>query len=172
MNSYIQSVESLSRERKRCRPGRCFRRPMQSFSSEAGSVAIETALSFMLVMTMILGIIEFSVMMYTYSVLADAARHGVRYASVHGANSPNCSGPSNGCADSSATNVVNDVTTFANNFAGNVSGMTVQVTYPDAGGSTAPSRVTVGITYTYQPLFHVVGTDLVFHVSSQGRILY
>ncbi|MEO8735861.1 MAG: TadE/TadG family type IV pilus assembly protein, partial [Edaphobacter sp.] len=118
-------------------------------------MALETALCVMLIMTLVLGIIECSVMMYTYSVLGDAARHGVRYAIIHGASSSNCSGPSTGCADSSATNVVNDVTTYANIFANNISGMTVQVTYPDVGGSTSPSRVTVAITYTYQSMFHV-----------------
>ena len=148
------------------------RRSMQAFGSEAGVVAIETALSLMLIMTMVLGIIEFSVMAYTYSVLGEAARQGVRYATIHGTASSSCSGPSTGCADSGAVNVINAVTTYANTFARNVSGMSVQVTYPDAGGSTAPSRVTVAITYTYQPMFHVVGTGPAFHVSSQGRILY
>lgn len=149
-----------------------WRKPARDFRSESGAVALETALSFMLVMTLVLGIIEFSVMMYTYSILGDAARHGVRYATIHGAASSNCSGPSTGCGDTTAANVVSDVKTYAAKFTHNVSGMTVQVTYPDAGGSTTPSRVKVAITYTYVPLFHVIGTGAAFHVSSQGRILY
>lgn len=172
MNCPIQSADLFRPLWALWRPLSHFRKPARGFRSESGSVAIETALSFMLVITLVLGLIELCVMTYTYSVLADAARHGVRYATIHGASSSSCSGPSVGCADSSAANVVNDVTTYANNFARNISGMTVQVTYPDAGGSTTPSRVTVGITYTYQPMFHVLGSGPAFHVSSQGRILY
>jgi Flp pilus assembly protein TadG len=141
------------------------------FRSDSGSVAIETALAFMLIITLMVGIIECCVMMYTFSVVAEAARHGVRYATIHGSASSNCSGPSTGCTDSTGANVVTDVTTFANQFVKNVSGLTVQVTYPDTGGSTAPSRVTVGVTYTYVPMF-VSGMRHSFHVSSQGRILY
>jgi Flp pilus assembly protein TadG len=172
MNTSLQPVDPVLQQSELCRPWFRVRRSMQAFGSETGAVAIETALSFMLMMTMVLGIIEFSVMAYTYSVLGDAARHGVRYATIHGTASSNCSGPSTGCADSGAANVISDVTTYANTFARNISGMQVQVTYPDAGGSTAPSRVTVAITYTYQPMFHVIGTSPAFHVSSQGRILY
>lgn len=172
MNCPIQSADLLHPIWALCRPSSQFRKPARGFCSESGSVTIETALSFMLVMTMVLGIIELCIMAYTYSVLADAARHGVRYATIHGASSSNCSGPSIGCKDSSAANVVNDVTIYANNFSRNISGMTVQVIYPDAGGSTTPSRVTVSITYTYQSMFHVLGSGPAFHVSSQGRILY
>jgi Flp pilus assembly protein TadG len=172
MSRKIKSDDPFRPKRALFRPSSWLSKPARDFGSESGAVAIETAFSVMLIMTLVLGIIECSVMMYTYSVLGDAARHGVRYAIIHGASSSNCSGPSTGCADSSATNVVNDVTTYANIFANNISGMTVQVTYPDVGGSTSPSRVTVAITYTYQSMFHVLGTGPVFHISSQGRILY
>lgn len=148
-----------------------FGTPEAHFRSDSGSVAIETALVFMLIITLMIGIIECCVMMYTFSVVAEAARHGVRYATIHGSMSSSCSGPSTGCADSTGANVVSDVTTFANQFVKNVTGLTVQVSYPDAGGSTAPSRVTVGVTYTYVPMF-ISGMRHSFHVSSQGRILY
>jgi Flp pilus assembly protein TadG len=139
---------------------------------ESGAVAIETAASFMLVITLVFGIIEFSMMIYTYGVMAEAARHGVRYASIHGADSSTCSGPSTGCSDPTAANVVNDVNTFAAKFIKTMSGAVVQVSYPDAGGSTVPSRVTVAITYTYQPLFRFPGLNRTFQLSAQGRIMY
>jgi Flp pilus assembly protein TadG len=140
--------------------------------SEQGSIAIETALSFMLVITLVFGVIEFSMMTYTYGVMAEAARHAVRYASIHGADSSTCSGPSAGCVDPSGANVVSDVNTFAAKFIRTMSGAVVQVSYPDAGGSTVPSRVTVAITYTYQPIFQFPGLRRTFHPSAQGRILY
>ena len=139
---------------------------------EQGSVLIETALSFMLMMTCVLGIIECCMMTYTYSVYADAARYGVRYATFHGANSSNCSGPTTGCGDPTGANVVSGVTSYASNYSTPVSGMAVAVSYPDTGGSTTPSRVLVTITYTYLPIFHFPGANHTFQVVSQGRIIY
>jgi Flp pilus assembly protein TadG len=141
-------------------------------ANESGSVLIETALSYFLIMTCMLGIIECCLMTYTYSVYADAARHGARYASMHGSASANCSGPSSGCADATAANVVASVTGYASSYAAPVTGMTVVVTYPDTGGCAAPSRVVVTITYNYNPLFTFPGSTHTFQVSSQGRIIY
>jgi hypothetical protein len=90
---------------------------------------------------------------------------------VHGLDSSSCSGPSSGCGDSTAANVVSDVKTYAGTFAGNVGSMTVTVTYPD-GTSTAMSRVKVAISYSYAPIFHVPGVTETLNVSSAGRILY
>ncbi len=138
---------------------------------ERGSILIETALGFMIIMAMVLGIVEMSVMAYTYGALEDATREGVRYACIHGMDSSTCSGPSLGCADASGANVVSDVTTYAGNYVGNLSSMTVTVSYPD-GTSTATSRVQVAIAYTYQPLFlNSLGSHLL-QVSSEGRIMY
>ena len=139
---------------------------------ESGQAAIETALAYMMMMTCVLGLIEFCMMTYTYAVYADAARHGVRYATIHGSNSSTCSGPSTGCSDPTAANVVTQVTNYAKVYTAPISGTTVNVSYPDSGGCTPPSRVIVSITYTYAPLFHYPGATHVFNVSSQGRILY
>jgi len=139
---------------------------------ECGSVAIETAVSFMLMITCVLGIIGFTLMLYTYCVYQEAARNGVRYALVHGLDSSNCSGPSLGCGDPTAAHVVSAVTGFASPYAAPISGMSIQVSYPDSGGCTPPSRVIVTITYTYTPPFHVIANGIAFQVSSQGRILY
>ncbi len=125
----------------------------------------------MMMMTMVLTIIECCMMAYTYSVIEDAAREGVRYASIHGTDSASCSGPSSGCGDSSGANVVSDVTQYAGTYSNRVGGMSVTVTWPD-GTSTATSRVQVAIRYTYQPISHFPGASQVLQVSSQGRIMY
>jgi len=141
-------------------------------SGEVGSVVIETALAYMMMTTCVLGIIGFALMVYTYMVYAEAARHGVRYATVHGIDSSNCSGPTSGCADPTAANVVAVVSSYAQPYAAPISGMTVVVSYPDSGGCTSPSRVIVTVTYIYTPLFKPLPSGLVFQVSSQGRIIY
>ena len=131
---------------------------------------VETTLGFMIMMTMILGIIECSMMGYTFSVMEDSAREGVRYATVHGIDSASCNGPSSGC-DATAANVVSDVKAYANTFTSGLTGMTVTVTYPD-GVSTATSRVKVALSCTYAPVFHFPGAAHLLQVSASGRILY
>ena len=49
-----------------------------------GQSAVEFAFTIVFVMLLILAAIELTVMIYTYTVLADAAKEGVRYAIVHG----------------------------------------------------------------------------------------
>ena len=140
-------------------------------AEQAGSVMIETTLAYGVMVMFVLAIIEFSIMAYTYSAIAEATRQGVRYATFHGTGSSNCSGPSTGCADSSGSNVVSDVTQYASTFAGNITGLSVDVSYPD-GSSASASRVIVTAAYTYKPVFGFPGMAQTFQVSSQGRILY
>ena len=138
----------------------------------SGSVLVETSIAYMLGMAMVLGIVELATMCYTFGVVSEAARAGVHNASIHGADSSNCSGPTTGCGDPTAAHVVTQVTAFAATFTRSASPMTVTVTYPDAGGSTAPSRVQVAVTYTYHPLFGISAIGHVFQVTEQGRIAY
>ena len=142
-----------------------------SLRGDGGSILIETALSFMVMMTMVLGIIEFCVMCYTYAVVEDAAREGVRYASIHGTDSTACSGPSTGCSDITGANVVSHVTSYAGEFTASSSKMQVTVSYPDSA-STPTSRVQVAIHLAYPPLFHVPGSAQTLQVSSEGRIVF
>ncbi len=137
---------------------------------DTGAVMLEAAFTFMILMTLTLGVVECSMMAYTYAILSDAAREGVHYAAVHGTDSTTCQGPSTGC-DSTAANVISDVKTYAQGFSGSLSAMSVAVTYPD-GVSTGTSRVTVTITQTYQPVFNIPLTAQTFTASATGRILY
>ncbi|MHB8302656.1 MAG: TadE/TadG family type IV pilus assembly protein [Acidobacteriaceae bacterium] len=139
--------------------------------NESGSLVLETALALLVIVPMVLWLFEMCMLTYTYSVLGDAARQGVRYAIVHGTDNTNCSGPSSGCSDSTGGNVVSVVDTAAAYCFHNISGMTVQVSYPDAS-SAPPSRVGVAIQYTYVPYFKLPGIATVLQLSAQGRIIY
>ncbi len=139
---------------------------------DAGSSLIETAVAYLMMMMCVLGVIEGSLTVYTYAVYADAARHGVRYAMIHGSDSSNCSGPTTGCGDPEANNVVNVVTSYAQIYTAPVSGAKVSVSYPDSGGCTPPSRVIVTIKYSYYFLFRYPSLALNFQATSQARILY
>jgi len=143
---------------------------------EKGQTLVEFALCIVFVFILIIGSIEMIVMIYTYSVLADAAKEGVRYGIVHGTGlgAGNCSGPGGGgvtCTDSTAANV----TMAAKNFAGlsfhDTNAMTISPTYPD-GSSVAPSRVRVTISYSYQPVFGLGWPTMTVHAASEGRIAF
>jgi Flp pilus assembly protein TadG len=142
------------------------------WADESGTAAIETSISYMLMINCVLGIIGVTLMVYTYCVYVEAVRVGVRYAVVHGVDSSNCSGPSTGCGDPSGNKVVDAVNNYARTFAALVSGASVQVSYPDTGGCTPPSRVIITATYTYNPFVKILPGGLTFHFSSQGRIVY
>ena len=139
--------------------------------ADSGSVTLETALAFMLTMTLVLGIIEFSMMAYTYSVIEDSARDGVHYACVHGSDSTTCSGPSPGCTDASGSSVTTEVLQYAQRYLAPLNASNVSVSYPD-GNSDPGSRIQVVITYSYQPLFHLPGANQTLQVSSASRIIY
>ena len=136
---------------------------------ERGSSTLETALGLVILFTMMTGVMEFAMMGYTYSVYADAARAGARYAMTHGINSTTCSGPSSGCADSTGANVVSAVTNYTTGLTTLASSLKVNVSYPD-NSSAPPSRVVVTVSYTYQPMFARLGISPTFSTSSTERI--
>src|SRR5205823_10674133 len=89
---------------------------------ESGQAIVEFALTLILLMLLMFALLELSIFIYTYSVLANAAKEGVRYAIVHGTDNSTPSGPSSGSASSppctaSSSNVTN-VVNQAKNFAG------------------------------------------------------
>lgn len=138
---------------------------------EEGSLLIETAISLLVVFPMVFWMFELCMLTYTYSVLGDAARQGVRYAIIHGTDSSLCSGPSTGCGDSSGANVASDVKSFAASSFHDLSAMKVAVNYPD-GSSSPPARVAVSIQYTYVPYINLPGIVQTMNLSAEGRIVY
>jgi len=123
--------------------------------SEKGVTLIESALTFGLVITVIFFSWEFCMLIYTYTVLAEAANEGVRYAMVH-------SSDSSGAADV--------VKTYAAYSLHDVSGIDVSVTYPD-GNSSPPARVAVKVTYIYVPYLETIVTPKLT-TFAEGRLLY
>ncbi len=164
----------MIRRSKKNRLGTAFREPR-------GATQIEFVLSILTVIFVIFAIWEAIMAVYTYNVLSDAAKEGVRYAIVHGSRNTNCSGPGTCGVPPSAspstdptgsTFVVPVVRKFASASLHDVSGMTVTVTYPDASNA-APSRVQVSVRYNYIPY---VGWAMplkpLLKTGAEGRIVY
>jgi len=147
-------------------------RMMRFTHDESGSSLLEFSLSVWTIFLVTFLIFEFCMMVYTYSVLGDAAREGIRYAVVHGTDNASCSGPSSGCSDSTGSNVTSVVNSYAAVSFHDISEMTVTPSWPD-GTSTPLSRVVVTITYPYIPYLQLPGfTSPSMKVTAEGRIVF
>lgn len=88
------------------------------------------------IFTVVFWIFELAWLMYTYTVMADAADEGVRYAIVHSGGDP--------------SGTQSRVKTFAQNSLHDTSAISVNVSFPD-GNAAPPHHVVVTVTYTYVP---------------------
>ena len=102
---------------------------------QKGQSLLETAMMIVVIFTIVFWVFELGWLMYTYTVMADAANEGVRYAVVRSGDNTSA--------------VQSYVTTFAQTSLHDVSGITVSVSYPN--GTAPPNTVTVTVTYTYVP---------------------
>ena len=139
---------------------------------EEGQAVLEFVASISVVMLLMLGLFELSMLAHTYSVLNEAVHEGVRYAIAHGTDSSVCSGPNAGCGDASPySNVQAVVKTAASASLHNMTAMTVTVSYPELTAKPG-SLVTVSVTYTYVPYVNLPGLATAMTLRSKGRIFY
>jgi Flp pilus assembly protein TadG len=136
--------------------------------SQRGAAQIEFALCMLVTVFLIFWVFEMMMVVYTYAVLSDAAKEGVRYAIVHGNDVASPSGPGN------VGNVQTIVTGYAQYALHDISAMPAPtVSYPDASpGNKAGERVQVSLTYTYVPYITLPFTAPSITTTAQGRIVY
>jgi Flp pilus assembly protein TadG len=138
-----------------------------------GTTLIEFALVTLMLMLVLLGVFELSRMVLVLTTIANAARAGVRYATVHGSDR---SGGSGYDGQSGPANNPAQVLTVVKNFASGglmrLNSSNISVTYSP---SNAPgSVVTVTVTYTYDPFISYFNNSLRAHLgsTSQGVITF
>jgi Flp pilus assembly protein TadG len=152
---------------------------------EKGQAAVEFALTILFLMLLIVGFLEVVMMTYTYSVLANSAKEGVRYAAVHGSLS---SIPSSGASHADIDGPPAPIGTAAGNGSGygvvrsyaqasmhyvSVSAMDVFVTYPDtAPDNQPPNRVRVVVRYPYKPFFGLGWPTVTVRAAAEARITF
>jgi Flp pilus assembly protein TadG len=149
--------------------------PKTGWKNEAGQASVEFALTIVFLVLLIFGIIEMVMMLYTYNVLADSAKEGVRYAVVHGNLNASPSGPSCPCSAIDGAPGTGLVKTYAQYSLHDTSTMTVTVTYPDTANppaNQAPNRVRVEVSYPYQPFFGLGWPTVTVRAAAEGRIMY
>jgi hypothetical protein len=140
---------------------------------EAGQAVVEFALTLLFLVIFLMSFLEMVVLLYTFSVLADSAKEGVRYAVVHGSLSSACSGPGDTgvTCDATAAGVVSAVTNYAGASMHGTGAMTITPTYPDSS-SKPSSRVRVVVAYPYQPFFGLGWPTVTVHAAAEGRIMF
>ena len=110
--------------------------------SESGQAMVEIALVFPLIASFIFGIMELSLMYYSYCVITECAREGTRYGMVHGSTCKTAVG-------SSCTATASSLNTYTQNLGWpNLGGgtLTAASSFPD-GNENPGSRVQVVVTY-------------------------
>jgi Flp pilus assembly protein TadG len=137
----------------------------------AGSSSLETSLALLLALPFLFAAFQLCIYSYAQAALSNAVKSGVRYAITHGVDSSNCSGPSTGCQDSSAANVVSTVQNDAGQYLSSLKSVTVTVSYPDSS-CAPPSRVIVTATYMALPIFSIQALSYSMHATAGGRIVY
>lgn len=137
-----------------------------------GQATLEMLVSLTVAFSLVFWLFELCMFTYTCVVLNDAAQEGVRYATMHGADSSNCSGPDKQCTNQSPySNVQAVVTTAASASLHNLSAMTVTVNYVNSTAALG-NPVEVKVAYTYVPYLNLPGLPNAVTLSSQGNILY
>jgi Flp pilus assembly protein TadG len=113
---------------------------LRKAGSEYGAGLVEMALSIAVLMSLVLGIMELSLALYTFHFISEAARDGARYAIVRGSSCPailpGCPAAGSGV----------DVQTYLRNQGFptiNPGSMTVTTTFPTTGSSCTPSAAPI-----------------------------
>jgi len=145
--------------------------PIRRYGSQRGQAAVEFALSTVFVVFVVLFLWELMMLSYTYVVVTQAAKEGLRYAQVHGAsNTVLCAYPCTGSPSTVTAAVQTVVINTARNSFHDVSGLTASVTYPD-GSNAITNRVQIIVTYTYVPYATLGWSPPVISGVAEGRIL-
>jgi Flp pilus assembly protein TadG len=138
---------------------------------ERGANLIEFALVALLLCLLLLVFVDFGRMLLVYNSVANAARAGVRYAIVHGAN--RTGGGADGTSDcTDHTEVDKVVKNFANSAPLYRTRLTVTVEYLDGCSNAVGSLVQVTADYPYDPLLGYFPLSFTLRGRSQGRIAF
>jgi hypothetical protein len=144
-------------------PAISFALKQKSAWGEEGSVIMETAMSSIILLTFMFGVIETGFALYSYHFISEAAREGTRYAIVRGSSlGTNCTAPGPPTCIAQGGNDTGDIATYVKNlgFPGiNPNNMTVNSAWSAyANGSSCPATgpcnspgnlITITVTYNF-----------------------
>ena len=134
-------------------------RILRQFRDTRGQALIEFTVAFILIIILLFGVIEVGRLVLVYTTITNAAADGVRYAIVHGADSP--------ATPDDIETVVKSRLTWMNT----ANGGPLTISVPTAGGPVG-STVTVSIVYAYDPITSYVPLHLNLSSTSTGVITF
>jgi len=152
---------------------------------ERGQTAIEFLFTALFVMLFVLGFLELVMLVFSYNVLADSAKEGVRFAVVHGTGTGStalgCNGPGDPkdvtkTCDGTAAGVKAAVRNYANHSGQSIATADITVTYADPGGgatcSTPGCSVEVQVSHAYRSFFGLGWPTVTMHATSEGVVTF
>jgi hypothetical protein len=150
---------------------------------ERGQTAIEFLFTVLFVMLFVLGFLELVLLVFSYNVLADSAKEGVRFAIVHGTKSLNCNGPGDPAdatvaCDGTSAGVKTAVTNYGNHSGQSIANGNITVTYANAADGTKPAcsapgcSVEVQVSHVYRPFFGLGWPNVTMHATSEGVVTF
>ena len=154
---------------------------MELRKRERGQTAIEFLFTVLFVMLFVLGFLELVMLVFSYNVLADSAKEGVRFAIVHGTKSLSCNGPGDPtdatiACDNTKAGVKTAVTRFAGHSGQRIVNGDVTVTYANPAGGAACSTpgcsVEVQVAHAYRPFFGMGWPNVTMHATSEGVVTF
>lgn len=134
---------------------------MKSLNANSqGQSATEFALVLPILLMLLFGIIQFSLVLYTYGFVAYAARTGARYGSIHSSQNA-----------SPATNAT--IKTYVNGFADAVDTSKLTVTSTWSPDNKPGSAITVKVSYPFTPFTpYISAATITLSSTMQATILY
>jgi Flp pilus assembly protein TadG len=151
-------------------------RGLPPLKGERGSGLVEYAVVFMILITMLLGIVEFGRALYAYHFVSSAAREATRYAMVRGCSTPTTNCPTPATGDS--------IQTFVQNVplgidATQVTATTTWPVLPNSpavcstpNGYNAPGcTVQVQVTYVFNFIFPFVSNSSLTMTSTSQMVI-
>jgi Flp pilus assembly protein TadG len=129
-------------------------------SSVRGQTLVEFALVALLLVMLLVGIVDVSRLILTYTTIANAARAGTRYAIVHGSD------------NSGTCNVTNYIEGYLSAASMNTASPPLTITAP-ACGSSAGTTITTTVSYNYTPLItYFWPTSITLTSTSEGVVVF
>lgn len=123
-----------------------------------GSVLVEFAVMFPLMVLMALGTADFARVFYAGIAVANAARAGVQYGSVSAGNAGNFPGMQQAALNDAANQGLTGVTATATNYCGcNGSATAVSCNTGTCAGAAPNGYVVVTVSYTYNTFVNYPG---------------
>lgn len=150
-------------------------RRLRNVKGQEGSGLIEYALVFMLLISLLLGVVDFSRALYSYHFLSSAAREATRWAAVRGATCVN----DGSCAAAASTSDIQNYVTNITPPGIDSTNLTTTPSWPGTGASCAgggnnpgcPVEVQVSYQFTFVAPF-IRSTPLTLSSSSEMTILH